>query len=93
MFNVDEHKNIVTFVDENQQEVEFEIIDILEIDDNEYAILLPIDQGEPAEEAIILKIDADENGDELLFEIEDDDEWEMVANVWQEILETDENNV
>jgi len=79
-----EKDNIVVLVDENEEELEFEIIDIIEVDEEEYAILLPISDGEPSQEAIILKIGIDENGEEMLYEIENDDEWEMVANAWQE---------
>ncbi|MEW6621711.1 MAG: DUF1292 domain-containing protein [Bacillota bacterium] len=79
-----EKDNIVVLVDENEEELEFEIIDIIEVDEEEYAILLPISDGEPGQEAIILKIGIDENGEEMLYEIENDDEWEMVANAWQE---------
>lgn len=84
-----EMDNTITLIDENGEELEFEIIDMFEIDEEEYAILLPLSGGGEAEEAIILKVGTDENGEEILHEIENDDEWEMVANIWQEILEDD----
>ena len=82
---MDEETNIVVLIDEDGEEAEFEIIDMLEIDEEEYAILLPIDKdGEASEEAIILKIEEDDEGEEMLYEIENDDEWEMVAKIWHE---------
>ena len=37
-----------------------------------------------------MKITKDENGEELLVDIEDDDEWEKIADLWQETLEDEE---
>lgn len=86
-----EMDNIITLVDENGEEVEFEVIDMIQIDEEEYAILLPKTKDGPGEEAIILKVGIDDEGEEILYEIEDDEEWEMVANLWQESLEQDED--
>ena len=77
-----EDENVVVLTDEDGNDHEFEVLDIMEIDECEYAILLPLFENE-AEEAIILKMGLDEDGDEVLFDIEDDDEWEMVAEAWQ----------
>ena len=49
-----------------------------------------MDDEEESEEAIILKIGKDENGDDILFDIEDDEEWEKVADAWQELIEEEE---
>lgn len=83
--NCDCEENIIVLEDEEGNDHEFNIIDMLEIDGNRYAILMPI--NDEFDEAIILKIEADENGEEFLFEIEDDDEWEAVARAWEELLE------
>ena len=48
------------------------------------------DEEEESDEAIILKIGKDENGEDILFDIEDDEEWEKVADAWQELIESDE---
>ncbi len=86
-------QNTIVLIDEEGNEVEFQIIDMLEIDEEEYAILLPKQKDGLAEEAIILKIGVDENGEEILYEIESDDEWQMVANIWQETLELEEKKM
>ncbi|WP_227765899.1 DUF1292 domain-containing protein [Zhaonella formicivorans] len=81
-------EDIIILQDEDGNDHEFSIVDVLELDDNKYAILLPTD--EEMDEAVILKIDVDENGDEILFEIEDDEEWEAVARAWEKLLEEEE---
>lgn len=84
---MNEEENIVVLTDDEGVDHEFEVLEIMELDDAQYAILLPIlgeDEVEEEEEAIILKIETDENGEEYLCDIEDDEEWEMVAQAWQE---------
>ena len=80
--------DIVTLVDEDGGEHDFEVIDILEVDGKEYAILLPLEEGEG--EAVILRIEAGEEGNEILVDIEDDEEWERVADAWEEKLAEEE---
>ncbi|NLT96202.1 MAG: DUF1292 domain-containing protein [Clostridia bacterium] len=85
-----EEVEIVTLVDEDGQEHDFAFVDSIEVDGEQYAILSPIDEEEESDEAIILKIGKDENGEDILFDIEDDEEWEKVADAWQELIESDE---
>ncbi|MBC7343482.1 MAG: DUF1292 domain-containing protein [Clostridia bacterium] len=85
-----EDANTIVLVDEDGTEHGFEILDVIEVQNEEYAILLPIgNNGAPEDEAIILKVAIDEEGEEVFYEIEDDEEWEMVASAWKEILETE----
>ncbi|NLK01264.1 MAG: DUF1292 domain-containing protein [Clostridia bacterium] len=84
-----QEENKVILTDETGHDHEFDVLDVLEIGDNEYCILLPLDYE--VEEAIILKIGLDESGDEVLFEIEEDDEWEMVAETWRGLVESENN--
>jgi uncharacterized protein YrzB (UPF0473 family) len=79
-----EEDEVVTLVDEEGEEHDFAVIDIIEVDGAEYAILLPVD--EENNEAIILKFDKDEEGNELLVDIEDDEEWEKVSEAWEEMV-------
>ncbi len=77
---------IVVLRDETGKELKFEVIDILAIDEEEYAILLPLEEDQDNDEAVILKVGQDKNGDDILYEIENDDEWEMVAKAWKESI-------
>lgn len=72
-----EEDQIIETLDENGNVVRFELFDIVEVDEKEYALLLPADE-EDADEVVLMKITKD--GEEYLFEtIEDDEEFEKVA--------------
>lgn len=68
---------IIETVDENGNVVKFELFDIVEVDEKEYALLLPIEEEE-SDEVVLMRLSKD--GEEYLFEtIEDDEEFEKVA--------------
>jgi uncharacterized protein YrzB (UPF0473 family) len=72
-----EEDQIIETVDENGNVVKFELYDIVEVDEKEYALLLPADE-EDADEVVLMRITKD--GEEYLFEtIEDDAEFDKVA--------------
>ncbi|MBM7855027.1 uncharacterized protein YrzB (UPF0473 family) [Desulfohalotomaculum tongense] len=79
-----EHDEVITLVDEENQEHDFTVVDVLEVEGSEYAILLPVQ--EDTDEAIILKFAKDEDGNDLLVDIEEDEEWEKVADAWEELV-------
>ena len=69
--------NVVILNDEEGNEVRFEFLDLVELEDEEYVVLLPIaDEGEEEEgEVVILKVeDTDEESDEESYVSVDDDE-------------------
>ncbi len=86
----EEMMDVLVLVDEEEQEHEFELIGELEVDGSNYKVLIPLDEeieaDEDEEEVVILKAVLDENGEELLSDIEDDEEWEKVADAWDEAL-------
>ena len=63
------------------------MIDMVEVDGSQYAVLVPLEEGSDEDEAIILKIVLDENGEEVLYDIEDDEEWEKVVDIWNDSQE------
>lgn len=68
---------IIETIDENGNLIKFELFDIVEVDEQEYALLLPVEEKE-SDEVVLMKITKD--GEEYLFEtIEDDEEFEKVA--------------
>lgn len=83
-----EQDEVITLVDEEGTEHDFTVIDIISVDQSEYAILLPVE--EESDEAIILKFSQDEDGNELLIDIEDDEELEKVADAWEKMLAEEE---
>ena len=82
--------NIVSVLDDEGNEHQFEILDAIETDDGRYVALLPIyDEAEQAieddGELVILEVVNDE-GEDLLVPIEDDEVFEEIADVFQERL-------
>lgn len=69
--------------DENEQEEHYRVVTELEIDQKHYAILQL--HGDPHEDVYLFRVFPD--GDELTVEdVEDEDEWEQVAEVCQQII-------
>ena len=92
----DEEFPILILVDEDGEEHEFELLAELEIEDQSYRVLVPaaedeeeVDEDEEVE-VVILKVVYDEEGNEFLADIEDDEEWEKVADAWQELANNEE---
>lgn len=83
-----EQDEIITIIDEEGQEHDVNIFDILEVDGQRYAIVVPVAENGEAEDAFVLKVEQDEDGDDILVEI-DDDEWEKVKNACIEEYEFD----
>ena len=77
-----EKENVFTLTDEEGNESEFELLGELTLDDNTYLALIPMEGDE--DEYVILKVEVDENGDELLVTIDDDDEFDRVADAFED---------
>lgn len=84
-----ENENIITLLDDDDNPIDFEIIEVLEIQGKRYAFLLPLNDEEDTseeDEAVIFRIDTGEDGEEIFAYIEDDDEWEMVVDTYNDLL-------
>ena len=67
--------NIIVLNDENGEEVQFEFLDFIELDGEEYVVLLPVEEDEEAEgEVVILKVEDTENEEEESYVSVDDEE-------------------
>ena len=76
----EERDDVVILVDENGEEVEFEHLDTVELNGNEYVVLLPKAESEEEkdiDEVVILKIEHGEEEDSFV-SVEDDDELDAV---------------
>ena len=64
--NMEEVDNIITLNDEQGNEVKFEFLDLVELDNEEYVVLLPMSEDNEAEdgEVVILKLEDTEDGSE-----------------------------
>lgn len=76
---------IFTLTDEDGNENQFELIGSKEIGGCTYLALVPIAENDD-EEYVILKVEVDENGEESLATITDDDEFDRVADVFDDEL-------
>ena len=71
----EELDNIVVLNDEEGNEVEFEFLDLIEYEGEEYVVLLPNDEEEEdAGEVLILKLEDTESEDEESYVSVDDEE-------------------
>ncbi len=84
----EELDNIIVLNDENGNEVKFEFLDLVELDDEEYVVLLPVsEEGEEDEgEVVILKLeDTDEDSDEESYVgVEDEEILNKVFAIFKE---------
>lgn len=92
--NEDEDIMVTLDLDDGSQ-VECEILTIFTVNNSDYIALLPLDdKGEPNEEGevFIYRYSEDEEGNASLDNIESDDEYEAVADRFDELLDEAEFN-
>ena len=78
-----------TLVDEDGNEIEFEVIASAELSGTMYYAMVPTeDQADEADvcEYVILKAEKDENGEDILVTVDDDDEFSDVADFFDDML-------
>ena len=84
----EELDNIIVLNDEEGNEVKFEFLDLVELDEEEYVVLLPVsEEGEEDEgEVVILKLeDTDEDSEEESYVgVEDEDILNKVFAIFKE---------
>ena len=89
----EEIDNIIVLNDENGKEVKFEFLDLVELDDEEYVVLLPVaEEGEEEDgEVVILKLeDTDEDSDEESYVgFEDEEILNKVFEIFKEKFKDD----
>ena len=83
--------DIYTLVDEDGVEQTFELLDIMELNDQRYFALVPyFDDPEAIVEddgdLIILKSQIDDNDEELMISIDDEEEYQKIGNIFLEKL-------
>ena len=89
--NEEYNPDIITLADDDGKEYTFEVLDAIETDTDRYLALLP-QYSDPkvmlgdSGELVIVKV-GEENGEEYFYEIEDDDEYETIADAFVDRLE------
>ena len=85
----DELDNIVVLTDEEGNDVEFEFLDVVKLDEKEYVILLPVEEIENGE-VVIFRIEG-EGEEESYIGLEDEAEAEKVFQAFKEKAKDDFN--
>jgi len=87
--------NIIVLNDENGKEVQFEFLDLVELDGEEYVVLLPIEEDEDAGEVVILKIEDTDSDDDMesYVSVDDQDVLNTVFNMFKEKFKEEFNFV
>ena len=84
----EELDNIIRLNDEDGNEVQFEFLDLVELDNEEYVVLLPVtEEGEEEEgEVVILKLEDtdDESEEESYVGVEDEEILNKVFAIFKE---------
>jgi uncharacterized protein YrzB (UPF0473 family) len=81
---MDNNVETILLNDEEGNEIEFDVLTKLDIEDKEYLIVAPT--GEEDIDAIALRIDKDAEGNDILVTIEDDEEFEMISEAYETIF-------
>ena len=89
--NNDYNPDLITLTDDDGKEFSFEVLDAIETDDGRYLAMLPTYDDpkkmlDDSGELVIVKV-VEEDGEEYYTEIEDDDEYETVADAFVDRLE------
>ena len=92
----EELDNILVLNDEEGNEVEFEFLDLIEYEGEEYVLLLPVDEEETEEpgEVVILKLeDTESEEEESYVSVEDENVLNKVFEKFKEKFEDEFNFV
>ena len=79
---------IITLEDDLGSEKDFEYLDTVEYDSDEYIILLPVDEEEQ-DQVVILRVDSLDDENELYIGIEDEEILQAVFDIFKERYQDD----
>jgi uncharacterized protein YrzB (UPF0473 family) len=83
-----DEQQIIETIDEDGNVVRFELFDVVEFEEREYALLLPVDSNDD-EELVLMRLTKD--GEDYLFEtIDDEAEFDRVAHYVESLVDEDE---
>ncbi len=84
--------DLYELVDDNGEKSVFELLDVMEVDDEQYFALTPYFENDADAmlqddgEVVILKSFIDETGEEIMISIDDEDEFERIGGMFMERL-------
>ena len=86
---MENEREFFTLTDEDGNEIEFELIGTIDLEGVTYHAMIPADQqGEDQGfyEYVILKTETDEDGEEMLVTLDDDAEFDKVADIFDDMF-------
>lgn len=89
----EELDNIITLNDEEGNEVEFEFLDLIEFEGEEYVVLLPVEETEDAGEVVILQVEDIDSDEESYTSVEDEEILNKVFEIFKEKFKDEFNFV
>jgi uncharacterized protein YrzB (UPF0473 family) len=92
--NEEEVDNIITLTDEDGKDIDFEIIGDAEIDGVVYYAMTPAgaqDNNEGIIEYVLLKLTKDEDGEDMFVTVDDEDEFDKVADYFDDMFDSEED--
>ncbi|MBQ9132184.1 MAG: DUF1292 domain-containing protein [Clostridia bacterium] len=85
-------REFYTLTDEEGNEIEFELIGVAEKNGVTYYAMIPVEAAEDSEneegfcEYVVLRAEKDENGEDTLVTIDDDDEFDDIADYFDDMF-------
>jgi len=89
----EEEIDIITLTDEDGKEIDFEVIGDAEIDGVIYFAMTPAGaeaNNEGIIEYVLLKLEKDEEGEEVYVTVDDEDEFDKVANFFDDLFDSED---
>ena len=90
--NENNEREFYTLTDEEGNEIEFELIGVAEKNGITYYAMIPVDAAEDSDndegfcEYVVLRAEKDENGEDTLVTIDDDDEFDDIADYFDDMF-------
>ena len=84
--------NIIETIDEDGEVIKFELFDVIEFEEKEYALLLPVgvEVDEDSDESVMVLMRLVKDGEDYSFEtIDDEEEFERVSDYLESIEDED----
>lgn len=89
----EEEKQLIETIDEEGNVVNFELFDIVEFEEQEYALLLPTGEEPGIGEGEVVLMRLTKDGEDYLFEaIDSDEEFDKVSNYIENLEENDDDD-
>ena len=96
MNNIPENEevdNIIVLNDEEGNEVQFEFLDLIDFEGEEYVVLLPAEETEDAGEVVILQVEDTDSDENSYISVEDEDVLNKVFEIFKDKFKDEFNFV